>query len=67
MSKIGDFLVSIGVMTKDQAETVLIRQRQGDTRIFGEIAIEMGFINDESIKRYIDHKESDRLTVAQTA
>jgi len=37
--RIGDNLVKIGAMTKDQVNDVLLRQKDGDTRLFGEIAI----------------------------
>jgi len=55
--KIGDFLVKIGAMTAQQVEDVLKRQRGGDTRIFGEIALELHYIDDNAIKRYVDHLE----------
>jgi hypothetical protein len=56
--KIGEALVRIGAMTKDQVETVLETQRGGDSRLFGEIAIERGFINDKAIMAYLDSKKS---------
>jgi hypothetical protein len=56
--KIGEALVRIGAMTKDQVEAVLETQRGGDPRLFGEIAIERGFINDKAIKAYLDSKKS---------
>lgn len=36
--RIGDNLVKIGAMTKEQVDDVLQRQKDGDTRLFGEIA-----------------------------
>jgi hypothetical protein len=55
--RIGDFLVKIGAMTPEQVEDVLKRQRGGDTRIFGEIALELRYLDDTAIKRYVDHLE----------
>ena len=59
--RIGEFLVKIGAMTKEQVEHVLKLQGQGDTRIFGEIALELHYLNDDAIKRYIDHMEKWKL------
>lgn len=59
MEKIGDVLVRIGAMTAEQVEEVLRTQRAGDRRIFGEIAIELGYIDDEALRRYVEivHRE----------
>ena len=56
VGKIGEFLVRIGVMTEEQVQGVLQAQKAGDTRLFGEIAIEFGYINDEVLKKYIEAK-----------
>ena len=55
--KIGETLVRIGAMTHKQVDAVLSKQRAGDKRLFGEIAIENGFINDGAIKAYLEIKE----------
>jgi hypothetical protein len=60
VSRIGEFLVKIGAMNTDQVEHVLSLQKGGDTRIFGEIALELGFLNDDAIKRYVDHLEVNK-------
>ena len=54
--RIGDFLIEIGVMTRAQVDEVIRAQGQGDGRLFGEIAIELGYIDDSAIKRYLDSK-----------
>jgi len=54
--KIGEGLIRIGVMTKAQVDDVLTRQKSGDKRLFGEIAISLGYINDESIRSYLSTK-----------
>ena len=55
--RIGDFLVKIGVMKPELVENVLRAQKAGDKRRFGEIAIELHYINDDAIKRYVDYLE----------
>ncbi len=52
--RIGGFLLSIGAMKPWQVEDVLLAQRAGDKRMFGEIAIAMGYIDDAALQRYID-------------
>jgi hypothetical protein len=58
--KIGDVLVRIGAMTAEQVEEVLNTQKAGDTRIFGEIAIELGYIDDEALRRYVEIVHQDK-------
>jgi hypothetical protein len=55
--RIGEALVRIGAMSPDQVDQVLKLQQDGDNRLFGEIAIEQGFINDKAIKAYLDAKK----------
>jgi len=55
--RIGEFLVRIGVMKSYQVDDVLRAQKAGDNRLFGEIAIEFGYINDEVLKKYVEAKE----------
>ena len=52
--RIGGFLVSIGAMKDWQVEDVLLAQRRGDARMFGEIAIALGYINDAALRRYVE-------------
>jgi len=52
--KIGEFLLRIGVMTEYQVQEILSAQNAGDSRMFGEIAIDFGYINDEVLKKYIE-------------
>ena len=56
--KIGEGLVRIGAMTEDQRNLVIEKQKAGDDRMFGEVAIEMGFINEEIIMEYINSRFS---------
>lgn len=55
--KIGDFLVHIGAMTLAQVKLVLAAQAGGDERMFGEIAIEEGYIDDAALKAYVEKKK----------
>ncbi len=54
--KIGDFLVSIGAMKEWQVQDILLEQTLGDARMFGEIAISLGYIDDAALKRYLDSR-----------
>ncbi len=51
--KIGETLVRIGAMTSLQVKHVTSRQAAGDTRLFGEIAIAMGYINEQALQAYL--------------
>ena len=57
--KIGDNLVKIGAMTQEQVDDVLQRQKDGDSRLFGEIAIELEYIDDEVIAAYLNRKKEE--------
>jgi hypothetical protein len=54
--RIGETLIRIGAMTRDQVESVLRRQKAGDGRLFGEIALELGLIDDAAIQTYLNIK-----------
>ncbi len=58
--RIGDFLVRTGSMTPEQVQTVLRAQAAGDKRRFGEIAVALGYLGDDSIKRYVDYLEKQK-------
>ena len=55
--RIGEFLIKIGAMTRQQVDHVLQLQEQGDKRIFGEIALDLHYLDDDAIKRYVDHMD----------
>ncbi|HEQ71403.1 MAG TPA: hypothetical protein ENN69_02850 [Spirochaetia bacterium] len=54
--RIGQFLVKIGAVTQAQVEEILRIQDSRSDALFGIIAIEKGYINDEALKRYLDAK-----------
>jgi len=56
--RIGETLVRIGAVKPYQVDDILRAQKEGDSRLFGEIAIEFGYINDEVLKKYIEAKEA---------
>jgi hypothetical protein len=61
--RIGEFLVRIKSMTPDQVDKVLGAQEAGDKRRFGDIALELGFVQDNAVKRYVDFLEKQAGTV----
>ena len=53
--KIGEYLIRIGAMTRDQVSRVLELQAAGDRRKFGAIAEELHYItNYEKIRSFLD-------------
>lgn len=58
--RIGDFLVRIGAMQAWQVEDVLRVQAAGDPRLFGEIAVELRYINDAAIQKYIEYRDTEQ-------
>jgi len=59
--KIGEFLIRIGAMTSAQVEEVLgVQEESDEPRMFGEIAIEKGFIDDEALRRYVEERSGAR-------
>ncbi|HVO37985.1 MAG TPA: hypothetical protein VMV03_03055 [Spirochaetia bacterium] len=51
---IGAFLVRIGAMQSWQLDDVLLAQKSGDSRMFGELAIALGYIDDSALRRYVE-------------
>ncbi len=52
--RVGEFLVSIGAMTTEQVQEVLAEQEKAPEKLFGQIAIELGFVDDSAINRYLE-------------
>jgi hypothetical protein len=55
--KIGEGLIRIGAMTKEQVDDVLRIQKAGDTRLFGEIAVERSYVDVDAIISYLKLKK----------
>jgi hypothetical protein len=62
--KIGEFLVKIGAMKQWQVEDILIVQKSGDTRMFGELAISLGYIDDKALMKYVESNSKSSLKAA---
>ncbi len=58
--KIGEFLMKLGAMNQEQVEFVLRRQKEGDKRLFGQIALELGYLSDDGIKRFVDYLDKNK-------
>ncbi len=54
--RIGDGLVRIGAMSAEERDKVLKMQNDGDQRMFGEIAIDLKFIDDDAILKFLESK-----------
>lgn len=59
-ARIGEFLMEIGAMQSWQVEDVLRVQAAGDSRLFGEIAIELAYISDQALRKYIERRDSEQ-------
>ena len=61
--RIGEIYVHMNAIKPEQVEAVLAAQKAGDSRLFGQIALALGFIEDNSLKRYADfldeHKDKE--------
>ena len=56
--KIGEYLVGIGAMSASQVTVVINHQKAGDERLFGEIAMELGYLADnEPIDKFLEYQE----------
>jgi hypothetical protein len=50
--RIGDFLLRTGAIEAKQLEEVLRIQKSGDSRPFGVIAVEMGYVVESAIEQF---------------
>ena len=57
--RIGEGLVRIGAINEEQVKQVLKRQKDGDNRLFGEIAVDLGYVNIEAIIEYLESKSEE--------
>jgi hypothetical protein len=54
--RIGDGLVRIGAMSEEQRDKVIQMQNDGDERMFGEVAIDLKYIDDQAILDFLASK-----------
>lgn len=52
--RLGDGLIRVGAMTADQVQAVLAAQKAGDGRPFGELAVSLGLVSAEAVKKYLE-------------
>ena len=63
--KIGDFMVRIGALTPAQVEDILSRQEHEEPRkLFGILAVELGYLNDKALHKYISEEEKKKQKLA---
>jgi hypothetical protein len=55
--KIGEGLVRIGAINQQQCEHVLNLQKQGDARLFGEIALSLGYLDFKTLMEFLSGKK----------
>jgi len=55
--RIGDWLVKTGEMTEEQVLLILQTQNIGDSRLFGEIAVDLDYIDIGSVIRYLERSD----------
>lgn len=54
--RIGEFLVRIGALKPKQVAEILALQEKEPGKLFGMIAIEKGYINEEALKAFLERK-----------
>ena len=52
--RIGDWLVGQGELSRVQLDEILELQRSGDRRLFGEIAVDLEYIDIDSVIRFLE-------------
>ncbi len=59
--RIGEFLVEMGALSPSQVTIVINHQKAGDERLFGEIAMELGYLADnEPIDKFLEQQGENR-------
>ena len=51
--RLGELLVRLGLLTQDQVRTVLEYQKAHPDKLFGQIAVQLEFITEEKLNRYL--------------
>ncbi len=54
--KIGEGLVRINAMTNEQVQDILRQQKDGNEALFGIIALEQGYIEEDTLLNYLESK-----------
>ena len=58
---IGEHLVALGAMSTKDAHRVLLRQMAGDSRLFGQIAVDLGYLTEEDLLAYLQSLSNSRI------
>ena len=53
---IGQGLVKARALTAAQVEQIVVIQRRDDERLFGEIAVDLGFTDECTIRQYLESR-----------
>ena len=56
---IGEALIKQGELTREQVDYVLKLQQENDKRLFGEIAVDLGYIDLMTVIRYLEAEERE--------
>ena len=54
--KTGEGLIRIGSLTQAQVDDVMTRQKQGNGSLFGVIALELGYVDEETLLEYFESR-----------
>lgn len=54
---IGEGMIRTGFLTEEQVDTVLQKQEKGDHRLFGQIALELGYIDPQTLISFLSAPE----------
>ena len=54
--KIGEGLIQIGAMSEEQVQDVLRLQREGNDSLFGIMAMELGYVDEQSLLSYVESR-----------
>ncbi|MBN2509547.1 MAG: hypothetical protein JXB03_04690 [Spirochaetales bacterium] len=58
--RIGEALVRQGDMTVEQVDHILELQKNGDGRLFGEIAVDLGYIDLDVVIRFLEADDREK-------
>ncbi len=58
IERIGEFLRRMGALTNEQVEHILAVQRETSDKKFGQVAVELGYIREELITRFLSSHQA---------
>jgi hypothetical protein len=51
--RFGEFLVKVGELNEQQVAKILEYQQKNPGKLFGQIAVQLNFMSDESLNKYL--------------